>query len=69
MQLRQQGHLLLRPRRGTLTVPSTEARAGQTTAAHLRDAISNEQRSAAEVRSVPDHSTSHGGPPDSTETG
>lgn len=69
MQLRQQGHFLLCPRCGTLTVPSTEARAGQTAPAHLRDSIPNEQRSTAEVCSVPYHSASHRCAADSTEAG
>lgn len=69
MQLRQQGHLLLRSCRGALTVPSTEARTGQAAAAHLRDSIPNEQRSAAEVCPVPDNSASHRGSPHGPETG
>lgn len=59
MQLRQQRHFLLRPRRGALAVPDTEARAGQTAPAHLRDSFPDEQRSAAEVRPVFDHGASH----------
>lgn len=69
MQLRQQGHFLLRPRRGTLAVPNTKARAGQTAPAHLRDSFPDEQRSAAEVCPVSDHSASHRGAADGTETG
>lgn len=69
VQLRQQGHLLLRPCRGALAVPSTEARTGQAAAAHLRDPLPDEQRPAAEVRSVPDHRAPHGGSPHGPETG
>lgn len=69
VQLRQQGHLLLRPRGGALAVPSTEARAGQTAPAHLRDSFPNEQRPAAEVRSVPDHGASHRGAAHGAEAG
>lgn len=69
VQLWQQGHLLLRPCRGALAVPSTEARAGQAAAAYLRDSIPNEQRSAAEVRPVPDHGAPHGGSAHGPETG
>lgn len=67
VQLRQQGHFLLRPRGGALPVPSTEARAGQTAPAHLRDAVPDEQRSAAEVRPVSDNGPSHGGAADGAE--
>ena len=67
VQLRQQGHLLLRPRGGALAVQSTETRAGQTAPAHLRDSFPNEQRSAAEICSISDHGASHRGAADGAE--
>lgn len=69
VQLRQQRHFLLRPRRCTVTVPGTEARAGQAAPAHLRDSIPNEQGSAAEVCPVSDHGASHRGAAHGAEAG
>lgn len=69
MYLRQQRHLLLRPCSGAVTLQSTEARAGQTSPAHLRNPVPNEQRSAAEVRPVSDFSPPHRSVAYRTETG
>lgn len=67
--MREQGHLLLCTRGGALPVPRTEARAGQTSPAHLRDSLPDEQGPVAEVCAVSHHCPPHGGPAHGTETG
>ena len=69
MHLRKQRHLLLRPCSGTVALQSTEARAGQTAPAHLRNPVPDEQRPAAEVCPVSDISPPHRGAAHRTETG
>lgn len=69
MHLWQQRHLLLRPRSGAVTLQSTEAWAGQTAPAHLRNPVPDDQRPAAEVCPVSDFSPPHWSVAHCAETG
>lgn len=59
LQLWKQGHILLCPCCGIVFIPHPQARSGQTAPSHLRDSLPDEQRPAAEVCSVFDHSAPH----------
>lgn len=69
VHLREQRHLLLRPRGGAVAVQGAQTRAGQTAPAHLGNPVPDEPGPAAEVRPVPDIGPPHRGAAHRTETG